>query len=153
MQPVPIPSRMSIQGAKKKTIKGGNTGASDVEAYVGVNDFTNDKGEKIGELPFFAMLIEVDEIDMRHLHLDNHFWMIQYGPRLHPFAFDPAFISPVLEGMDPVIKGLQEIGDLLAKAFHEAGQPEVNDSALRARLSEIEALTRKLQLLSGGIAR
>lgn len=146
MFPVPIPDSMTIKGAVKKEIKGGSDNVADVEAMVGINEASG--------VPFFAMLIGLEPIDLRHLHLDPHFWLIQWGAPLHPHAFDLAFESPVCDAGDPVTKGLQEIGERLAEAWHihgslDHGNPAGQGIALRARLSEIEALTRKLQLISG----
>lgn len=145
MFPVPIPDTMTIEGAEKRTIKGNGANIEDVEAMVGVN---------AQGAPFFAMLVGLNPVDLRHLHLDPHFWLIQWGNQLAPHAFDLAFESPVADANDPITKGLQAIGERLAAAWQihgapDHGIPEGQAIALRARLSEIEALTRQLQLRSG----
>lgn len=145
MFPVPIPDAMTIEGAEKRTIKGGDTGAEDVEALVGVMQFGQDTENPSAEMPFFALLIKVEPIDLRHLHLDPHFWLIQQGAPLHPHAFDLAFVSPEASPDDPITKGLQAIGERLAAAWEEHGDTN-NPIALAARLSEMEALARQLQL-------
>lgn len=108
MKPTAIPDGMGIKGAEKHVIKGDpDNNVEDVEALVGT-----DAG-----LPYFAMLIECDELDLRHLHLDSRYWHFQYGAPLHPFRMEPAFVSPVAAGGDPIAEELRAAGKLLGAAW------------------------------------
>lgn len=132
MKPIPIPDDMGIQGATKMLIKGGDTGASDVECLVGQ--------DAEGNVTFYAMLVELDEADQMSLQRDGRFWVIQQGAPLHPHAFDTAFVNLPADPNDPTTTNLQELGWLLGDAWkrHAVGPP--NSDAVPNILRRLAAL-------------
>ena len=131
MQPVEIPDHVGIQGAEKHVIKGGQPNVNDVEALVG----------RLEGVPFFAMYIECDDIDLRSLAMDRHFWHFQMGVPLHPFRMETAFVSAPADGDDATTGMLQRLGEALGKAWHEHATGD-QEGQLRRFLTEIETLAR-----------
>lgn len=81
MEPTEIPDHLVPPGAEKRTIKGGDTGAADVEAIVGRAQIT-----PISDVQTFTMLIRFDEQDLADLAEEPSMLLTFYGPQLHPFA-------------------------------------------------------------------
>lgn len=122
MRPVPIGKDMGILGGERKTIRGGNTGAEDVECEV---------GHTPEGVPFFAYLITCSADDLRALHHDPRFWVIQLGSKsLYPHAFSTAFVTPKYE--DHTSAAVDDLADLISRASlaNLAGDKQAIDELL-----------------------
>lgn len=105
MRPVPIPKGLGFHGGETMTIRGGDTGAEDVECSVGATP----EG-----VPFFAYLISLSVDDLRALHLDPRFWVMQLGSKsLYPHAFATAFQSPDYD--DRTTQSIDTLAELVSK--------------------------------------
>lgn len=105
MRPVPIPKGMGFLEGETKTIRGGDSGAEDVECSVGVTP----EGT-----PFFAYLVSLSVDDLRSLHLDPRLWVIQLGSlSLFPHAFATAFQSPEYE--DRTTQSIDTLAELVSQ--------------------------------------
>lgn len=97
---------MNFLGGETRTIRGGDSGADDVECSVGVTP----EG-----VPFFAYLVTCSADDLRALHLDPRLWVVQLGSTsLYPHTFATAFVAP--ESRDKVSKALEAAGETLSQA-------------------------------------
>jgi hypothetical protein len=110
------PEGMEFVGGKTIAVGGGATGAEECELVVGKND---------KDVPYAAYLVQLDELELKHLMMDSRLWVIQWGLPIHPHSFDVAFVSPDAPDGE-VTKGLQALGALLADAWthHGNGDPE-----------------------------
>jgi hypothetical protein len=127
VRPVPIPEGLGFEGGETKTIRGGDTGAQDVECCV---------GHTPEGVPFFAYLITCSADDLRNLHLDPRFWVVQLGsPSLYPHAFTPAFVTPAIDELDPETQELTRMGDLVSAAW--LAREEKDQAKLAVLLSQI----------------
>jgi hypothetical protein len=82
VRPVPIPDDQVWDGAVRRVIVGPSGDPTDddirpVEALVYANG--------MGSLAF-AMRIELEPGDLEQLARDPHFWLVQHGVALQPFA-------------------------------------------------------------------
>lgn len=105
---------MGFQGGEIRTIRGGDSGAEDVECSVG---FTPEG------IPFFAYLVQLSAEDLRNLHLDGRMWVVQLGSKsLYPHVFTTAFVAPNYE--DKVTKTLEEAAEIVSQAWVAKHQGE-----------------------------
>lgn len=133
VRPVPIPKDMGILGGETKTIRGGDTGAEDVEC---------EAGHTPEGVPFFAYLLSLSADDLRALHHDPRMWVIQLGSQsLYPHAFTTAFVTPPYN--DAITETMDELAELISRASvaRLANDSEVLDDLLLA-ISSKASVTR-----------